>query len=449
MAHAQNQVKIASGRITLFQRDDVKDAIWHCRFTAKGGRGYVHRSTGLTDLEGAKERSLQILGEFNQREAQGLPLRKKSFAEVAASFLKDCETKWKEGQNSAGRYAIMKGTIQRYLVPYFGNRDITLIQKKDLIAYRAWRQAYWVTGPGFQQTGKKKDPPASATLKQEWTALRGVFLHGQDLGVVPPNLIPMLKHEKLKVEKRSAFTAEEYRKLFLFMRKWVRDTNNPRVAADRQLLRNYVLIMATSGMRKGEARNIKWRNISTHKTQHGEWTLVHVMEGKTGERLVVCQPGADRYFNRLRKRGHNTGPDDLVFCHADGKPIKEFTGFKPLLDAAGILQDGRGKDRTIYSLRHTYATLRLEHGANVYWLKKNMGTSVTMIERHYGQTNVLQGIEFETAKRKKKPDAPAAQTAHTPFTAEQLEQLKQYLLQQVTTIDPAELSPIDEDTEEE
>lgn len=145
-------------------------------------------------------------------------------------------------------------------------------------------------------------------------------------------------------------------------------------------------------MRKGESRKIQWRNISTHETQNGERTLVHVTEGKTGERIVVCWPSADRYFNRLRKRGHNLGSDELVFCHADGKPIQEFTGLKPLLAATGILEDGRGKDRTIYSLRHTYATLRLEHGANVYCLKKNMGTSVTMIERHYGQTNVLQGL---------------------------------------------------------
>ena len=34
-----------------------------------------------------------------------------------------------------------------------------------------------------------------------------------------------------------------------------------------------------------------------------------------------------------------------------------------------------------------------------------MGTSVAMIERHYGQTNVLIGIEHETAKRKKPPRA--------------------------------------------
>ena len=39
-------------------------------------------------------------------------------------------------------------------------------------------------------------------------------------------------------------------------------------------------------------------------------------------------------------------------------------------------------------------TLRLHNGSK--------GTSVAEIEAHYGQTNVLVGIEFEMAKRKKR-----------------------------------------------
>jgi integrase len=465
MAHAQHQVKIAGGKITLYQRGDVKQAVWQCRITAKGVRGYIHRSTGEQDFELAKERALQFLGEIGQRQQQNLPLKKKTFAEVAALFLKHAETQTKEGRKSDGRYKILEGTLRLYCIPFFGNRDITLIQKKDIIEYRRWRQDYWSSGPGAQRLGnrsKPKPPPSQATLKQEHTALRGVFTHAIDMGLVSPMALGFLKHEKASVEKRSPFTSTEYRQLYMFMRKWVRDTNNPRVEADRQLLRNYVLIMATSGMRKGEARQLRWRNLSTHKTQHGKWVLAHVLEGKTGERIVVCQPGAERYFNRLKKRGHNTGPDDLVFCHADGKPIMEYIGFKPMLKAAGLLKDGKGRDRTVYSLRHTYATLRLENGANVYWLKKNMGTSVTMIERHYGQTNILHGIEHETAKRKRRPDTkPADQTAppvqaasaqaipaHIPFTAEQLEQIKQYLVQQLVTVPAADLSPVDDDGEE-
>ena len=70
-----------------------------------------------------------------------------------------------------------------------------------------------------------------------------------------------------------------------------------------------------------------------------------------------------------------------------------------MLELAGLTHDSEGNKRTIYSLRHTYATLRLQHGTNVYWLKKNMGTTVDMIERHYGQTSVLVGAEYETARR--------------------------------------------------
>ena len=182
MAHAGNQQTIANGQITLYVRDDVKRPQWQCRIKVKGHSGYVRRSTGETDLDRAKEVALQILGELNQRVTQNLPLKRKTFAEVAAGFLKDAETRWKEGRNSEGRYQILKGTLQRYLIPYFGNCDITLIQKKDLMAYRTWRQAYWVTGPGFKETGKVKKPPTQATLKQEWTALRGVFLYGMDTG---------------------------------------------------------------------------------------------------------------------------------------------------------------------------------------------------------------------------------------------------------------------------
>ena len=440
MAHALQQYVIADGKITLYQRDDVKNPLWQCRIRIKGSRGYVRRSTGMAELDRAKEVSLQILGELNQRKAQNLPMTRKTFAEVAAGFLKDAETRWKEGRNSYGRYSIIKGTVQRYLVPYFGNRDITLIAKKDLMDYRAWRQAYWITGLGRAEIKREKKPPTQATLKQEWTILRGVFIYGMDIGVVSQELMRALKHEKYTVNKRPAFTGQEYRQLYLFMRGWWKKTNNPRVAKDRALLREYVLIMTNSGMRKGEARNLKWRDVNIYRNKHGEWVTLTV-KGKTGERLVVCQPGTQRYFDRLRKRGYRTSPDDLVFCHEDGLPIEDWTGFSALLKAAGLEKDTHGNKRSIYSLRHTYATFRLQHGTNVYWLKKNMGTSVTMIERHYGQTNVLIGIEHETAKRKKAPRA-----GEQPI--DQNRPLKGKAADEIVPIGAVDLTPAEEDGDE-
>ena len=55
MPHALHQYVIADGKITLYQRDGVKDDIWQCRIIIKGNRGYVRRSTGETSLDKAKE----------------------------------------------------------------------------------------------------------------------------------------------------------------------------------------------------------------------------------------------------------------------------------------------------------------------------------------------------------------------------------------------------------
>ena len=445
MAHAQNQQIIANGKITLYQRDDVRDGRWHCRIKMKGHSGYVRRSTGEIEFEPAKEAALLILGELNQRVAQSLPLRKKTFAEVAASYLKDAETRWKEGRNSEGRFLILKGTIQRYLIPYFGIRDITLIQKKDLMAYRAWRQTYWTTGPGFKETGRKKKPPTQATLKQEWTALRGVFLHGIDLGVCPQTILTALKHDKTDIKKRPAFTQDEYDKLWLFLLTWQYKTHHPKIREDRTLLRYYVMIMVNSGMRIGEARGLKWRDVGNYSNASGYWVTLNV-KGKTGDRLVVCQPGVEKYFEKLKGRGYRTDPDDLVFCHQDGLPVKTWTSFGRMLKAAGIEYDTNGDRHTVYSLRHTYATFRLQNGTNVYWLKKNMGTSVSMIERHYGQTNVLVGIEHETAKRNQSSGNTRSRTLRSNETSKDVIRIKRKA-DELVPVGAVDMTPALDDTE--
>ena len=62
MAHAKDQVSIADGQITLYRRDDVRDALWQCRIKMKGHRGYIRRSTGQKELEKAEQAAWQILG---------------------------------------------------------------------------------------------------------------------------------------------------------------------------------------------------------------------------------------------------------------------------------------------------------------------------------------------------------------------------------------------------
>ena len=70
------------------------------------------------------------------------------------------------------------------------------------------------------------------------------------------------------------------------------------------------------------------------------------------------------------------------------------------MKSAGVETDSHGAKRTIYSLRHTYATFRLQEGVHQFILAKNMGTSTAMLEKHYGHTsNVASAAELTKGGR--------------------------------------------------
>jgi hypothetical protein len=51
--------------------------------------------------------------------------------------------------------------------------------------------------------------------------------------------------------------------------------------------------------------------------------------------------------------------------------------------------------RSLYSLRHFYATIQLQRGRNIHHLARQMGTSVKMLEKHYSKlTPMLVANEF-------------------------------------------------------
>lgn len=118
--------------------------------------------------------------------------------------------------------------------------------------------------------------------------------------------------------------------------------------------------------------------------------VVFRVDGKTGEREVVARSyknGVVEYLRSIKALYDNPKPDDFLFAHPDGKPIKSFKrAFSSLIKFADVEFDDAGNRHTIYSLRHTYATMRLTEGVSIYALARNRGNSVSIIERFYGQT---------------------------------------------------------------
>ena len=68
--------------------------------------------------------------------------------------------------------------------------------------------------------------------------------------------------------------------------------------------------------------------------------------------------------------------------------------FKQMMVEANLLRDSSGAARALYSLRHTYATLRVRNYMPYNVLASQLGTSVQMISQHYDHTLVEHHVEL-------------------------------------------------------
>ena len=83
---------------------------------------------------------------------------------------------------------------------------------------------------------------------------------------------------------------------------------------------------------------------------------------------------------------------DQLLASAAKQPVVRFSNsyqpqglngsFRRLMRDSGLMKSADGQNRTLYSLRHTYATLALLDGMDTHTLAKQMGNSAAMIERH-------------------------------------------------------------------
>jgi integrase len=173
----------------------------------------------------------------------------------------------------------------------------------------------------------------------------------------------------------------------------------------RELMRDYVLFLANTGLRHGtETKNLKWKHISETTMNGQKYIVIALEKGKTGKRTIVCRHSVRKYLVRIKDRfshlkerqlGQMLDIDEPVFRCRDGSVPKDFHGaFRIMLEKAELLNDVSGARRSLYSLRHTYATFQIIYNKlDLHTLAKNMGTSIAMLERHYSHLEVLHRAE--------------------------------------------------------
>jgi integrase len=222
--------------------------------------------------------------------------------------------------------------------------------------------------------------------------------------VVP---VPKLASKGLKGKTRPAFTEQEMNTLLVFMATW---QNEGRLSVEqemRPLLRDYVEMLLLTGMRHGtEAMGICWKDIEWHTHKNVKYLRLWV-SGMTGGRWLIAKHRAVDVLRRLHQRQADikgmefeavlsTRVPQFLFRFSNGYQPHDLRGtFRRLLRDCGLLKDAEGQTRTLYSLRHTYATLELlNNSTDIHTLSRQMGNSAAMIERHYSKLTATMAAAY-------------------------------------------------------
>jgi len=418
-------------------------------------------SCGTSDFEVAKKVAIERQKQLREAQSSGLVDVSRKFADVARLTIKHLDNEVEAGVGKVVNRDY-KQVINRYLIPALGKYQIHHIDHKALVELDAYRN-------------KLLDrQPNRSTLNTHNAALRRVFKTAIDRGYMLPLQVPQLVNRGRAPRARPYFDPADYRRVSRNLREFA-GTGHKRAARQlRDLLWDYALILANTGMRTGEeALNLRWNQIKRTKevdlktvdretidilkfsatgkkrprtlicrdvdgTLNLKWNqikrtkevdlktvdretidiLKFSVTGKKRPRTLICRD-VDGSVTTPLKRIQSRFPElanlkdkdlfkvnDYVFRTVDGKrPRHErlVKAFKVFLTKYGLLRDKEDQIRTLYSLRHTYATTQLRNGVTWDDLAIQMGTSRAMLERHYSKFKVEdRAADFSGLSEKRK-----------------------------------------------
>lgn len=398
-----NSISLRNDGIIIYQRPDIKSKNWQARIRVPESTGYVVKSLKTEDIEVAKIKAEELWDNLRLKIKSGGTLKSKKVPQVYPEFVM-----WlKINSKSEGRVADICRVFDLYFLEYFKDKDVSTFKSSDVQNFINWR----MKNPKLNVTNKSVTTPTNSTIKKELIAIKRFFKWCKLNNHIKSDID--IDSPPSKPNRRPHFTTSEWSKITRNMKSWTKHDRNFR---DRTYLTQYMLILANTGIRVGEARSLRWSDIQSQTRIENETEVEDIIlwvKGKTGKRDVVAKSSdVYEYFKRIHEvrseelkkntDGKITKPskEEFVFCNADGTAIHSFKkGFASFLNHIDIAKNSSGETRTIYSLRHTYATFRLMHGVDVYVLAKNLGTSVKMVEQHYGHTT-NRGFASELTKVK-------------------------------------------------
>jgi len=295
-----------------------REIIWYIDY-------YVHGKR-IRERVGPNKRLAETVlkkREIEIAENKFLDIRKRikiRFKDIASTYLK---TYSEPNKKSARRDAISI----RHLNSCFGDQLLDQIAAEDIEMYKV----------------KRKEKVSSATVNREIACLKHIFTKAIEWGKVSES-----------PTKRVKLFRENNKRI-----RYLENEEIPRLCgACPDWLKPVVLVALNTGMRKGEILNLKWRDIDFRKR------IVYITNSKVGYREI---PLNDLLYKVLLRVSKNK-EIPYIFCHKNGKPLKDIRrSFSLALERAEI------EDFRFHDLRHTFASHLVMAGIDLKTVQELLG----------------------------------------------------------------------------
>tara|TARA_B100000315_G_C14555219_1_gene577799 strand:+ start:406 stop:1773 length:1368 start_codon:yes stop_codon:yes gene_type:complete len=388
---------ILDGQVTLFRRADGGSAWWY-RFWVSSEKRNVRKSTRTTSFTDASHIASEAFYMAKAQLKAGIPVFSKSFEQLFDDVSRDYDRKVERGDITRKSANTLLNAGRFYLLPYFGNRQVTSITQNDLSKYWDFRLGFWKDPKNIARKSewgirRVAENPKHETLLYETTVLNKIFEaandYGQSSSVKHLNTTPPTK----KVDSTgSAMTHKQWRQLRNYMRyKWLKEEGLSKTKQhDRNNLYYLCLFLKNTGCRLGDAINLKWRHI----TRNDDFMIFEVRAKSSAAKSHHRRPIAPIHLWDSLTMWRSISPfnndDDYVFSKSSGNRFeKPQYLFRTMLDAAenvhnGVSVDFHGRRFTAYDLRHTFISLkREEEGTSYEDLEIQCGTSSKHLRKNY------------------------------------------------------------------
>jgi integrase len=393
------RIEILEGAVTVI-RTTKSGQFWSMSCWVKQ-EGKCYRKSLRTKnreeaVELAREEYFRLMGDIR--------VGNKIFSRKAEELVKDF-IKYKTEQAhvqiiTLGRVKTITTSLKWFLKFVGPKTSLDKIPKIKFEGYYVWRR-------------KEASDVRKATLVNERALISSLYKWGIARGYFRHDQFPIFATlKKSQVERRDALDDREYRQIYSNYKGWIKSAANEKEAIERKFIRDFIAVSTNTGLRFGEMRKLKWKMVKIHLTKEkydDNEPVVNVSiqvpeDTKTGARTAVGTRGD--VFKRIKEYSKHTKPDDWIFVNNEtGEPLAKKIYYKQwnsLMKKCGLLESN--KKLSFYSLRHTYITFKIIAKADIFYLAKNAGTSVRMIETHYAHITTDEMMR-ELTKRIKREDA--------------------------------------------